>query len=369
MKVAILTITNGENYGNRLQNYAVQTTLESLGLDVETIYNANGDKNEVDKNSLKEKIKVPLAKVYEKVPKINSGKVNNVLRKIKFRKFNNNNIKFSKYKISTSSIDPKINSEYDYFVCGSDQVWNPEFYFNSEIDFLTFADYDKRIAYAPSFGVREIPKKDEENYKTWIRGIKYLSVREQAGANIIRNLTSREATILLDPTLMLSKEEWLKIAVKPKASQDLNRKFILTYFLGSKNIEIERKINNIARERNLKIINLLDINDKYMYSVDPSEFIWLINNCELMCTDSFHGAIFSIIMKTPFIVFERKSKAKAMNSRLETLLLKFNMECRLDKNIINSEQVFNVNFDNSVEIMKEEKIKTIEYLKNALNIN
>ena len=214
----------------------------------------------------------------------------------------------------------------------------------------------------------KLPENCKDNYKKWINGMEYLSVREQAGADIIKDLTGREAIVLLDPTLMLSKDEWMNIAKKPELNQDLNKKYILTYFLGNKSLEVENKINKIAKDNGLQIINLLDINDKYIYSVDPSEFIWLINNCELMCTDSFHGAVFSLIMKRPFIVFERKSEGASINSRLETLLSKFDMECRLDKNICNNGQVFNVDFENVDRIINNEKEKTFNYLKNALNI-
>lgn len=367
MKVAILTITNGQNYGNRLQNYATQALLNSLGVEAETVINTTNQNVINDKNIIGS-FKYIVATAYSKILVTNLPRLNKILRRKSFNDFNEKYIKFSSYIISRNNIPDDFKDKYDYFICGSDQVWNPNFIFNSEIDFLTFAKSGQRIAYSPSFGISELPNSCKDNYRKWLTGMDYLSVREEAGARIIKEIADREAIVLLDPTFMLCKNEWLKIAKKPKFISNLDKKFILTYFLGNKDRKSDKKINDIAKKHNLKIINLMDINDKNIYSVNPSEFIWLINNCELMCTDSFHGVVFSLILKTHFIVFERKSIGASMNSRLETLLSKFDMENRLDKNIINDNEVFNVDFSNVDEIINYEKERSFQYLKNALNI-
>ena len=110
------------------------------------------------------------------------------------------------------------------------------------------------------------------------------------------------------------------------------------------------------------------MSNKYNYSIDPSEFIYLINSCTLMCTDSFHGAVFSIIMNTPFIVFERKSKGKSMNSRIDTLLSLFSMESRLGKNVTD-DNIFNVDFSHVTDILDRERNRAINYLKEATKLD
>lgn len=365
MKIGLVTITNGQNYGNRLQNYASQYLLESMGCEVYTLKNTTGQGKSND-NIIRNLLKKYIIDIYVKTPIMRNKKFNKVLRNIKFDEFTQRLIKQSEYVINKDSVPKGIEEKYDYFICGSDQVWNPNFYFNSEVDFLTFAKKGQRIAYSPSFGVSKIQKDRKEEYTKWINGMDYLSVREEAGAEIIKRLTNREAIVLLDPTMMLSKSEWLEISKMPKWKS--NKKYILTYFLGIKDEKAEKRINKIAREKDLEIINLMDITNKNIYSVDPSEFIALVNNAELMCTDSFHGIVFSLIMKTNFILFNRKDKEVSMNSRLETLLLKFDMQNRLDKNIINEHEIFNVDFSNVDKIINSEKKKTINYLKNALNI-
>ena len=365
MKVAILTMSNGINYGNRLQNYAVQKVLESVGCEVETIKNFTSQRI-TSKSDPKRIIKYALASIYEKVPFVDIKFLNRILRNVNFNKFTKNYIKQTKYIITKDYIPTNICNMYDYFICGSDQIWNPEFKINSEIDFLTFANKGQRIAYAPSFGVSKLPEYCIDSYKKWINEIDCLSVREQVGADIIKELTGRNAIVLVDPTLMLSKDEWLSIAKKPKIK--LNKKYILTYFLGKKDNITENRINKIAKKYDLEVINLLDISHKFIYSADPSEFLWLINNSELVCTDSFHGSVFSLIFQKAFMVFERKDNFLSMNSRLDTLLAKFDMESRRESNIINEDEVFNIDFSKVNRIINNEKDKTFKYIKEALNI-
>lgn len=364
MKIGIMTITNGENYGNRLQNYAVQSVLESLGAEVETIKNVTGQ-YVIKEESFKEKSKEVICKIYKATKRINLEKLNVMLRYSRFKEFTNKYIKMSKYVISKDNIPYNIQNEYDFFVTGSDQVWNPNFYFNSEIDFLTFAKKGQRIAFSPSFGVNTIPEKNREGYSKWINGMDYLSVRENAGAKIIKTLTGRESVVLVDPTMLLSKKEWCNIAQMPQIK--LKNKYILSYFLGNKDKEAEDMINNIAKKNNFEVINLLDMGNKFIYSINPNEFLALINNAELVCTDSFHGIVFSIIMKSPFVVFNRKDKEVSMNSRIDTLLSLFNMKNRISNNI-NNDEIFQINFDESEKIIKQEKEKALNYLKMSLNI-
>jgi len=362
MKVGIMTITNDKpNYGNRLQNYAVQRVLESIGCEVETINNIN---KRVITKPYKAFVKNIISSIHYNISGFEKDKLNTFLREKRFNDFNKKYIKKSKYFVTETNIPKDLADSYDYFVCGSDQIWNPCFLRSSKLDFLTFAKKGQRISYSASFGISEIPEERKAEYKEWINGLDYISVREEAGADIVKNLTGRDATVLVDPTLMLTNEEWRSIAKKPKLN--LEQKYLLTYFLGPISDESKKKIENFAKKRNLKVINLLDKKDKFIYSVDPSEFIYLIDNCELMCTDSFHGCVFSIILNTPFVVFERKSKGKSMNSRIDTLLKLFSMQDRLADNVTFNSNLFEMNFNNVEPILEREKKRAKEFLKNAI---
>lgn len=370
-KIAILTINDYNNYGNRLQNYATQEVIKSFGYEVETVVHELSIRN----NNLEKKSKIQ--KIWEKSLKeilislkyrINKNKISYYKNKriTAFKEFTNSYIHETKFSISDEYIPEGLAESYDYFVTGSDQVWNPIFRFGSPIDFLTFAPKNKRIAYAPSFGISKIPSEYIEQYKKWLIEIPQLSVREHAGAKIIKELTGKDAVVLVDPTLMLSKEKWLSIAKPSKYKPD--GKYLLTYFLGGVPKEYKSKIYGIAKMYNLKVVNLADMRKPEIYVTDPCEFIDFINSASLFCTDSFHGVVFSILLERPFIVFDRAGSLPSMNSRIETLLSTFKLEMRHTKFIKNN-SIFDVDYSHIGSILEYERKKALDFLRKAFNIN
>jgi len=375
-KIAVFTLNGYFNYGNRLQNYAAQEVLKSLGFKVETVIVKNKPLpsttsltviriNNIRNMHFKEVVKRILYKFWSMVNKNKSRVLENKRTEI-FKKFTVDNIIETKFSISDDYIPDELISNYDYFITGSDQVWNPSFNYGSSIYFLTFAPKCKRIAFSPSFGVSEIPLEHQENYQKWLSEMRNLSAREDAGAKIIKKLTGKDALVLVDPTMMLTKEKWL--SVSNKATNLTDKKFLLTYFLGGIPDEYKEKIKKIAKDNNLRIVNLGDIKDFEMYQTGPAEFIGYSNSASLFCTDSFHGVVFSILMETPFIAFERRGIAESMFSRIETLLRKFKLESRKVNNITSDNQVLDVDFSHIPPILEAERNKTLDYLKNALNI-
>jgi hypothetical protein len=212
-----------------------------------------------------------------------------------------------------------------------------------------------------------LPEQYVENYKRWLSDMAYISVREDAGAKIVKELTGREAPILADPTLMLTKKKWLSIS--NPAQHKPNKPYLLTYFLGEVSKENRSNINQIASINSLEIVNMADINDEDRYSADPSEFIDYVYSAEILLTDSFHGAIFSIILEKPFIVFNRLGKHPSMNSRVDTLLSKFKLEDRKWENIKNSHDYFKIDYSHVPPILEVEQKQAISYLKKALDID
>lgn len=374
-KVGIITICDYSNYGNRLQNFATQEVLKSLGCQVETIKNAPPLKsegpeqtskfNKIKGMSVKELFNIIIAKIKYEINIIKNQKY--LDKKIEaFKQFSIENINETNFVIKNNNIPSNLEVEYDFFVVGSDQVWNPIFRNGFSVDFLTFAPNNKRIAYAPSFGISSIPDKFVDNYKLWLSEMEYISVREQAGAEIIKKLTGRDAVVLVDPTLMLPKEKWLSIS-KPATTKSKGN-YLLTYFLGDISKEKKKIIKTIASEKNLEIVNLASLEDKSRYSSDPAEFIDYIYSSSIFLTDSFHGCVFSILLEKPFIVFEREGKIPSMNSRIDTLLTKFQLETRKWDNLKKSSNMFKVDYSHVPTILDFEREKAINYLKEALNI-
>jgi hypothetical protein len=379
MKIGIVTLNGYFNYGNRLQNYALQQVLRNEGHKVETVV---FESEETRKSSNK----IRKVRLIDRVLNLKNKSISDIIKKIQsdiknkiygkkykhlnhqreeiFKDFTKKNIIERHIKISNNQIPHEFIKEYDYFITGSDQVWNPNYNKGSQLNFLTFFDGSHSIAFAPSFGVSQIPVEYQENYKSWISDIKYLSVRENEGAKIIRELTGRNAPILVDPTLLLTSEQWRELEDEVTVQQ--NKRYLLTYFLGETRVKYRKVIESYAKANSLEIINLSDINEEDSYVAGPKEFIYYIDNCDLFCTDSFHGTVFSIIFKKPFVVFERVGTA-SMYSRIETILDKFNLTSRKDSNISLSD-VMDIDYSNVAPILEAERQKAIEFLRNSLNV-
>lgn len=349
MKVGIVTINDNDNYGNRLQNYAVQYTLNKLNIETETL------KNDAYSNTKK-------AYILRKLKNLNNkGSYSiNILRAKCFKEFNNN-IKFSSKKITTFSKIP----DFDFVITGSDQVWNPTIGRLREVDLLANVPSEKRIAFSASFGISTIPNNNMARKE--LKKFKSISVREDKGKEIVEDLTGRDdVEVLVDPTMLLTSEEWDKVSKKPM--QLKSDKYILNYFLGelseARKIEIER----IARENNCDIINILD-NKSPFYETGPSEFLYLEKNAFLICTDSFHSAVFAILYNKPFIVFDREQKnMENMNSRLETLINKFKLKNRKFTGSITPENTHH-DYSETYKILEIEKQKSDNFLRKALNMS
>lgn len=363
MKIGISTIIDNNNYGNRLQNYASQQVLLNIGLQSTTINPKFKNKYEFWMKNLGKKT------IFYLIKNINfkNERIIQRLRVMRFEMFTNKFVPNKNFFINNLDDLSIMVKEFDYFITGSDQVWNYNFRPNLDIDFLQFAERNKRVAYAPSFGVSEIPNQYKEQYTKYLSEMSHLSVREHAGQKIIKELTGRDSEVLIDPTMMLDKEEWLKVASKPKCTP--KKKYLLTYVLGNQTEEFKAFVSKLAKEKNLEILNLLDPMNKDIHCVDPGEFVYLINEADVMITDSFHGAVFSILTETPFVIFERQDKEVSMNSRIETLVSTFNMESRLSTHIKSIDDVYNIDFSNIDGILKHEREKAINYLKNAFSMN
>lgn len=362
-KIGIITLNGYFNYGNRLQNYALQETLRKYNYQVDTIWVDNIRRKEETNKNVKSALKSPkkiLKKIYKK---IYLDPLNNQ-RELRFKEFSRKYINEHSIKIAENNLPEEFLSQYEYFVTGSDQVWNPHFTKGSPLYHLTFAPKHKRIAYAPSFGVSEIPKEYSDDFKQWLSEMEHLSVREEAGANIIKLMTRRDASVVADPTMLLTKEEWLKIA-KP-AENKPKEEILLTYYLGQLPEETQKFIEQYAQKFNLKVVNLAKAREKEYYLTDPSEFLDYINSAKLFVTDSFHGAVFSILFETPFVVTNRAGSLPSMNSRIDTLLSTYKLEERHIQNIKGN--ALEINYSYVRDIIRQERERAFKYLSTALTV-
>ena len=348
--VGIITINDNDNYGNRLQNYAVQNVLE---------------KNKVKSITLKNNPTLNYKNLFLlRILKfiLKNKRKSNIFRNKKFIEFNKN-IKFSKRHITPFS---KLDNEYDYFITGSDQVWNPTWGRLSDVELLEFTTPEKRISFSASFGISSLPEQYNEKLKNALKDYKAISVREDAGKKIIEDVVGRkDVQILVDPTMLLTAEEWDKVAKKPE--QLKTDKYILNYFLGELSEKRKAEIDRIAKENDCEVINILDKNSPF-YCTGPSEFLYLEKHSFLVCTDSFHSSVFAILYNRPFIVFGREDNTISMNSRIETLINKFNLKNREYNGKEITKENLNHDYTEAYKILEEERKKSIKFLGQALDL-
>ena len=344
-KVGIITLYGDKNYGNKFQNYAVYSLIRKMG------YNPINCIDNTDIGISKSvRIKIDIAMIA-------SGNIKEFKRKLLFRKFHYSYIK------NNLIVNPRDHIDVYKLLCGSDQIWNP-YFAAKETYFGSFVDDEKRVAISASFGVESIPEEKLMYFKKNINNFDKISVREESAADLVESMVGVRPKVLIDPTMMIDKKEWMLMSKKPKFH--IKKKYILTYFLGNISEEIRRFIDEIAKINDFEIINL-ENNSKnvFWYKTGPSEFLWLLNNSELICTDSFHGTAFSINFHKPFVIFDRMDEKVSMHSRLKTLLEKFDLEERM--NCFDIKNVMSIDYSNTDYLLKKEREKFETFLKGAIN--
>lgn len=361
-KTGILTYHRSINYGAVLQAYALRHTIHKLGYDAEVI-----DYGKIGQDKLfywsTHSIKALIGSI-----------INNFLRlfgerkRLKNFKFFSENIIgiSSKHYFQREELIKDLN-QYEHIITGSDQVWHPII---CEDDMTYFLDLpispNQKIAYAPSFGVKKLSKEQETKYKPLLQQIDHLSIREEAGKEILKSLLNKEVPIVVDPTLLCDAQEWDKIAISPKNK----KKYILFFTVLGEPEGSKEFVYELSKKFNYDIIKIGDIRDllnfKYKtgrYS-SPQEFIGLIKNAQFVITNSFHGTVFSIIYRKNFFTFLNKNDR---NSRLESITQILGLENRLKKGISKLPDNLETDYTQAEIKLNILKKQSIDFLKNALN--
>lgn len=386
-RVAIVSCYFQKNYGSALQALATQNILDEYGIENVTI-RFDGLESQIKKK----KYKYYARKIFN--PQIVMGKLGYINVRIRKR--------FGKSKISKEMrlrdnaikafernfrLSPKLNSfaelqkfvlDYDAVLVGSDQLWLTS---NLEADYYTLnwvPDGIKRISYATSFGVSSIPKQYYTFAANFLNKIDSLSVREETGKQIVRDICGRKAAVICDPTIMFTADQWLQIQKKEPLYK---KKYIFCYFLGN-NPDQRNFAKKLKAATGCDIVAILHLNvyvpsdenyaDYTPYAVDSADFINYIRNADYICTDSFHATIFSIINKKKFFTFRRFKDNYALqtNSRLDSLLEAVGLENRILYDNEDVKQWINVEIDYISVEQKLEKMRRENriFLEKALGI-
>lgn len=389
MKIGIVTYVKCDNYGAELQAYAMQYLFNKMGYDAEVL-DLEKQNKDISKSlrtivpSIINRFKVfgikaPIKICTLIIDVINRKKaVKNHIKEIEkkhllFVNFFNKKIKHSSKYYSLQSVYTE-DMPYDTFVAGSDQIWNYMHTDYLDVYFLKFANRlnAKKISYAASISVPDIPTTLQSKYKQGFDNMDHIGVRELNGKTIVEKYSNKKATVVLDPTLMLTKNEW-QINVANEIRK--NEKYVLIYTLsGSKYIHelaksIASKIGNDCKIINIKSNYVPEKEDgiEHLYEVGPEEWVGLIMNAAYMVTDSFHGTAFSINFNVPFTTL--LNPTSNMNSRALSILEIVGLKSRViydnGENIIPTD--LTIDFSEVNKIIDEWRMNSVNYIRTALD--
>lgn len=365
MKVGIVTVYRNINYGSVLQSYALQSILRSLGVQPENVLVYR----DLESRSFRWYLSQFKQMLLGLLPSSYSKRTTNLLSK-KFKQFRSEFIIEGRY--SPSQISKRIannRNDYDAFICGSDQIWAPNQF--KDIYFLSFVKDDVlKVSYATSIGLPMIPEHLKEVYKCLINRLDSVSMRESEGADLVAYVTGRKnISVVLDPTLLLNRLKWKEIS----RSHIIPDKYILCLFLGN-DMEQRKWCLKLSEKTGCKIVTLplrtwdYTFGDYQYFDAGPQEFLYLVENSEYVCTDSFHGMAFSINYNKLFYAFLRFSDNDPLcqNSRVHHLLNLFDLKERLVTNYHAPINENDINWGSVNDEMNRLRDVSLDFLKNAL---
>ena len=382
MRIGIIThYYKSLNYGGVLQAYALCRYLNKQGYEAKQICYDRSEDPPFWGCRLFKIMGRPLLKVIRKKQKQKnlSDEQRELFqeRKEAISQFRQNFIPHTNQVYTAKNIQ-KSNGQFDIFIVGSDQVWHP--YAVCDAYLLDFVESrTPKIAYAASFAVDRLDKRQASCYQKNLSTFSAISVREKSGIGLLERMNILNAQVVLDPTLLLKKAEWNQIC-DPRC---VSPNYLFCYFLGS-SIEQRKAAAKYAQKNGLVIVTLPNLGGEFvrecdevfgdiqLYAVSPQQFISLIKYADAVITDSFHASVFSIIYQKDFLVFPRDDLTE-ISSRISDLLQVFSMSDRFlkvseeitEKNVeaVLSKKVSKILTDAYVNAKK----KSIDFLEEQIN--
>lgn len=384
-KVGLALVTYKDNFGSALQTYATQNIIQKLGYQAECI-NIDGVMREIEARKRryyirrifqKEEFKYLLAYSFSRLSRQGNGTYAESMRirRQAYKRFYDQYLNFSKH-CSTMDELTSLCSDYYAVLVGSDQLWRPS---NIAGGFFTLEfvpNEINKIAYSTSFGVGALHKSIEKQAFKFLSRINHISVREETGKEIVRNITGKEVPVVCDPTMLLTVDDWRDIDCKKPLYEG---NYILCYLMGPEKRHREF-VKRLKVATNCRIIGLLhgstylrmdeEWPDEKPYDIGPREFLNLVRYAKYICTDSFHCCVFSILYEVPFFVFRRdkENRETSSNDRIYTLLSWTGLSERL---LTGDEEVEDyvdqsIDFSNVKILVEEKREQSMAFLTKAL---
>ena len=363
-KVGILTFVWSRNYGAKLQAWALQSLVFSLGFECEII-------------SFRRKHDCRIRVILKFLRKGHVGRFTRELaidllrwrKHLRLDAFTTQQMRLSPKTCFNLNDLAKLSERYSTIICGSDQVWNPELTLESQLCYLLDIPDRKdmlRIAYAASIGRSFINESMLEDFSRCLKKFDAISLREKSAITLIKSLAEKDISSVLDPTLLLTMEQWTPLC----ADVDINEPYLLVYSFGSPS-RLKKLAEQIAEERGLKIVSF---HKKRHYrneacrvpNAGPREFLGLFSKAQFVITNSFHGTAFSIIFKKAFFCMSTNDKGSRLRDLLDSLDLGDRLVSdRSSKNATLGGEIDYIQVEDKLRILRE---KSIAYLKSALEI-
>lgn len=243
-----------------------------------------------------------------------------------------------------------LSKNYDCTLLGSDQVWLPSSVVTDVYTMNFASDHVKKIAYAPSFGIQNVPKRYWKIYKEMFLSIDCIALREDSGKKIVEEISGRICDVVADPVLMFNQNDWKKI-IEPKMI--IKEKYAFCYLIGNNKWQREW-ISKYALQHNIKTVAIIHLDqrisydeeffDKTLVDAAPEDFLNLIRYADVVFTDSYHCTLFALIEHRKFWCFKRFDDGKVIstNSRLYSILKRLDLENRL---LLNNNNKLNVEYN------------------------
>lgn len=311
-KVAIVTINDDSNYGNRLQNFALQEVVRSLGWEAETLRNGSPRwERTLLPSRIAHELRHDFAGLAGRVrSRVGGGRIAGPEGSARFLEHRRTAIReFARTRIEqsperfTEQPGEYWASRYAAAISGSDQVWNAAYRRAQGIDFLDFIGESHRVAYAPSFGPNGVPRFLHSRYREWLDRIPHLSVRDSSGREIIADLTGREVPIVADPTLLAGRTLWDPMIAGRQLPWDAP--YAVQFSIGRPGPEEEEWVRRHVAESGLKLVDLHALDREEFADLDPIGFVAAVANADLVITDSFHAGAFALSYRRPLVIRAR----------------------------------------------------------------
>lgn len=346
MKVGILTFHMADSYGAVLQAHALQHILETLGADCEFV---NIRMPRVSAASSQTYVS-PAAAVFARKLQAEGKK-----RADRFTAFRDTYMKMSQEYMPEDPID----RDYDLFIAGSDQIWNFRIPGADARYFLPFAAPEKRCSYAASFGSDKIPEKAKSWVASQLKQFRSVSVREASGCSIVRELTGKEASVHLDPTLLPGRSYWQSLTSDDQG-EDYELLFQLKY---DENLYMRAKAHAESNGRKLKVITaafMPKLGMEAWNSTGVNDWLTAIRHAKCVFTNSFHGMVFSVIFGRRFHIGLLTGELSSRNGRLVNMLNLLGLDTALEE-IVEPD-------DTSVwNCLEEKRQESVNYLRGLIN--